>query len=153
MRFRSMTKLHHVPIAPGRLMGAWVCLVAALLLWAPMWAIAWQARGMPCCTGNECPVRGHAGSKRVAKNVSAAQENAPMKCRRGSQAGLMECRMSCCQNQEQALVGAVIFVLPEATTISVPSTFRTTEGKPLVRVIAHLFEPPSPPPRSNSSVS
>ena len=38
-----MRRSLHVPIAPGRTFGAWVCLaLAVVMLWAPMGAAAWH---------------------------------------------------------------------------------------------------------------
>jgi hypothetical protein len=142
-----MKKLAYVPTAPGRLFGAWLCLVAAVLLWSPAWAAAWQAHAMACCTGTICPTKG------ASKNQSAAQEDAPMECNHGSQTGLMACRMSCCHDQDHPLTGAVIFVLPEPMTISVPTEVTTAELKAQAPAITHLFEPPSPPPRSHTPIA
>jgi hypothetical protein len=152
MRFRNMKKLGR-PIAPERLVGAWVCLAAAILLWAPVWAAAWQASGMACCTGTICAAHGHAGTKGTSKSQSAAQEDAPMECNHGSKTALMACRMSCCHDQDHPLTGAVIFVLPEPMTIPVPTEVTTAELKTQAPAITHLFEPPSPPPRSHTPIA
>jgi hypothetical protein len=153
MHFADMKKLAYVPIAPGRLFGAWVCLVAAVLLWSPAWAAAWQMRGMTCCTGTICLAHGHAGTKGASKSQSTAQEDAPMECNHGSQTGLMACQMSCCHDHDHPLTGSVIFVLPEPMTISVPMEVTTAELKTQAPAITHLFEPPSPPPRSHTPIA
>ena len=153
MQFAHMKMSAHVPIAPGKLANAWVCLVAAMLLWAPDWAAAWQARGMACCTGSICPPHGHAGTKGISKTLSTMQQDTPMECNHGSQTGLMACQMSCCHNQDRPLTGAVIFVLPEPMTISAAIVATLADVKPLAHEIVHLFEPPSPPPRSHSFIA
>jgi hypothetical protein len=126
-----------------------VCLVAAFLLWAPVWAVAWQASGMTCCNGTMCLAHGHAGKEGAAKAQSAAQEHAPMECNHASQAGLMTCQMSCCHEQDRPATAAVIFVLPEPMIIS--SGMEVTPAKIITKALAvtHFFEPPSPPPRNH----
>lgn len=148
-----MKQRSYVPIAPGKHIGAWVCLVAAVLLWAPVWAAAWQASGMACCKGTMCLAHGHAGMEGASKGQSAAQEHTPMDCNHASQTGLMTCQMSCCQDQDRPATGAVIFVLPEPMIISsevemTPAKIMTTSP-----VVTYFFEPPSPPPRSHSLVA
>lgn len=147
-----MKKQGHVPIAPGRLLGAWVCLIAAILLWAPMWAVAWQASGMACCNGTMCLAHGHAGTEGAAKAQSATQEHTPRECNHASQTGLLTCQMSCCHEQDRLATGAVIFVLPEPMIIS--SGIEVTPAKIITKALAvtHFFEPPSPPPRSLSLI-
>ena len=130
-----------------------MCLVAAILLWAPGWAVAWQASGMTCCKGTMCLAHGHAGTEGAAKAQSAAQEHAPMECNHASQAVLMTCQMSCCHDQERPATGAVIFVLPEPMIIS--SGVEVTPAKIMATApaVTYFFEPPSPPPRSLSLVA
>src|ERR1700741_4387779 len=142
-----MKTLGHVPIAPGRLLGAWVCLVAAMLLWAPAWGAAFLASRMTCCTGTMCSAHGHAETKGAATAQSEAQEHAPMEGTHGSQTGMMTCKMSCCHDQDRPATGAVIFVLPEPMIIS--SGIEVTPAKIMTKAVAvaHFFEPPSPPPR------
>jgi hypothetical protein len=127
-----------------------VCLVAAILLWAPVWAVAWQASGMACCNGTMCLAHGRAGTQGAGKAQSAAQERAPMECNHASQTGLMTCQMSCCHEQDRPATGAVIFVLPEPMIFSfgIEVTLANTSTKALF--VTHFCEPPAPPPRSLS---
>jgi hypothetical protein len=143
-----MKQTLHVPVAPGRNLGAWVCLLALFLLWTPLWAAAWQVTGMPCCTGAICPAHGHGGSTSGTKSQSAGQENMPTECAHGSQFGMIVCQMSCCRVQDQPLTGAVIFVLPDPMTIATAVEVTAAEPRTQADVIARLFEPPSPPPRA-----
>jgi hypothetical protein len=144
---RAMKSSLQVAVAPGRMIGVWVCLVAVVLLWAPLWASAWQASGMACCNGNECPIHGHAGGKHSGKSQAAANKNAPMEFGHENRPGLMACRVSCCQDQSHSFVAAVTFLLPEPMTISVPVESATVVASSQAKIVAHLFEPPSPPPR------
>jgi hypothetical protein len=148
-----MKKLGHIPIDPGRRLGAWACLVAAMLLWAPVWAVACQASGMACCKGMMCLGRGHTGREGAAKPQSVPQKHAPMECNHTSQTGLMTCQMSCCHDQDPPATGAVIFVLPEPMVIS--SDIEVTPVKIITKTLTltHFFEPPSPPPRSLSLIA
>jgi hypothetical protein len=148
-----MKNLGHVPIAAGRRVGAWVCLSAAMLLWAPAWGTAFLASRMTCCTGTMCAAHGHADTKGASKTQSTTQQDTPMECNHGSQTGLMACRMSCCHNQDRPLTGAVIFVLPEPMTISAAIVATPADVTPPAREIGYLFEPPSPPPRSHSFIA
>src|ERR1700739_4921081 len=107
----------HVPVAPGRNLGAWVCLLAAMLLWAPAWGAAFQASRMTCCTGTMCLAHRHPETKSAPEAQSAAQERTPMECNHASQTGLVNCQMSCCHDQDRPATGAVIFVLPEPMII------------------------------------
>src|SRR5271157_1845064 len=97
----------HIPIAPGKT-GAWVCLVAAMLLWTPLWATALQTDGMACCKDGMCLAHGHA----AGRHTSGEQESAPMDCGHGNQAGLQACDMKCCHDAGATFVAAVIFVMP-----------------------------------------
>jgi hypothetical protein len=76
-----------------------------------------------------------------------------MECDHGSKSGVMPCRMSCCHDQDYPLTGAVVFVLPNPTNISAAMEVTTAELEPQAHATAHLFEPPSPPPRSHSLIA
>src|SRR5271169_661864 len=112
-----METLPHFPFAPGRIAGAWVCLIAVLLLWAPMLASAWVAHGMTCCTGSMCAVHGNGKTDSSAKR-QAAKEEAPVECAHSRGLG-MACRMSCCPDQSSS-VTSTVYVLPKPaiTTLS-----------------------------------
>lgn len=76
-----------------------------------------------------------------------------MECNHGSRSEKMACRMSCCHDQDHLMTGMSIFVLPEPMTIFTAP--ESTSGVPetQMQVIAHLFEPPSPPPRIHSLIA
>ena len=148
-----MKRTLHVSIAPGRRVGAWACLLALALLWAPLWAAAWQVNGMSCCDGVICAAHGHAGSKSDTKSHSAQQENAPTECQHGKPSSMMACQLSCCQSHDYPVTGAVLFVLPEPMTILAAVDVKVVELKSPSQAMTHLFEPPSPPPRSCSLIA
>src|SRR3974377_568290 len=95
-----MKKLPYVPLASGRPFGSWVCLAATMLLFAPMWAAAWQAHAMACCTGEICPAHGHPGTKGTAKTQAATPDDASMACPHENQPDIVACQMSCCNQQD-----------------------------------------------------
>jgi hypothetical protein len=126
-----------------------VCLVAAMLLWAPLWAAAWQTDGMGCCKGGMCLAYGLA----TRQPTSGEQESAPMDCGHGKRAGLAACEMKCCHDAGATFVAAIIFVMPEQMKISAPTEASDTLEKAQAVISSILFEPPSPPPRSIVSVA
>src|SRR5689334_23272133 len=89
-----------------RIVTAWVCLIAAMALYAPLAGAAWSAHAMSCCTGDYCPIAQHHHQKKQASPHSA------MDC--GHEMGeMMSCSMSCCDSSEKPLVTALAFVLPD----------------------------------------
>ena len=142
-----MKRSRDIPIALGKV-GAWVCLLAVALLWTPLWATAWQNKGMACCDGQMCAAHGHAMTQRPSGNAGVTQDSAPADCGHEKHAGLTACGMKCCHDQGSSIVAAVIFVLSEPTRISAPAEARETCEQAQVAITPQLLEPPSPPPRS-----
>ena len=131
-------------------MAAWVCLVAAVLLWTPLWAIAFQVSGMGCCTGGLCPARGHQADQ--ATNQQSAPAETPMDCEHHADSGqnhhgAMKCSMSCCQESSEALMAAAIFIMPETTAISRPTASTAAQIELTATEFIQSIRPPSPPPR------
>lgn len=112
-----MKRSLHVPIAPGRILSAWVCLLAVLLLWTPMWAAAWQAGRMACCNGGMCPAHGRSKPSPQHSQRGASQES-PMNCGHERGSGLGLCAMSCCQSESGSFVTSIVFVLPPSLLLS-----------------------------------
>ena len=133
-------------------MGAWVCLLAVALLWTPLWATAWQDKGMACCDGKMCAARGHAKAGHTSKNAHVSQESAPTDCGHGGHAGLTVCGVKCCHEEGSTIVAAVIFVMPTAGSISALAEGSDARERSLAVITQVLFEPPSPPPRSLAPV-
>jgi len=145
---QPMKRSLQVPIAPGRKIGAWVCLLALALLWTPLWAAAWQAHGMECCEGGMCAAHGHTKSNRTQPQQSGPSK-APMNCEHHGAGGISSCSISCCHESNSSFAVATIFVLPVPTTISQPA-----QGMAAFSYFARSesllkFEPLSPPPRSS----
>ena len=142
-----MKRSRDIPIAPGKV-GAWVCLLAVALLWTPLWATAWQDKGMACCDGQMCVAHGDAMTQHSSGNAGVSQESASLDCGHGNQAAVQACDMKCCHDQGSSIVATVIFVLPEPTRISAPAEVRETREQAQAVIASSLCEPPSPPPRS-----
>ncbi|MGA2300028.1 MAG: hypothetical protein ABSG77_04955 [Candidatus Acidiferrum sp.] len=140
-----MKTRRHVPIAPGKL-GAWVCLLAVILLWTPLWAMAWQADGMDCCKGGMCMAHRHSKPDADRPQQTGAEET-PMDCEHHGGSGLSNCSMACCQENSQILATPAIFVMPEPATICLPSKATTAPSNFAATEFVQSFAPPSPPPR------
>jgi hypothetical protein len=96
-----------------RIVAAWVCLFAAVALYAPIAGAAWSAHAMSCCTGEYCPIAQHHHQKKHPVPHS------DMDC--GHDMGeMMDCSISCGENSEKPLVTAVAFVLPDLTFTAGP---------------------------------
>lgn len=137
-----MNRSLHPPIAPGRTLGAWVCLMAIVLLWAPLWASAWAARGMACCTGNMCAAHEHAKTNPAGKN------EAPRECERHG-GGIAACSMSCCHDQGASLLSGTLYVLPGPVAISLPAETLNSSAAAKCEEVLQVFAPPSPPPKAS----
>jgi hypothetical protein len=132
--------------APGRRLGACVCLVAVMLLWAPAWASALQAAGVGCCDGAMCPLHGHA-PKKSSSDTNSAKDMPMAGCDHHARTAAMDCTVACCHPKDPVVTGAVVFVLPDAVAISVP--FFTGPPTPILSYSESSFvlDPASPPPR------
>ena len=143
-----MKRTLHVPIAPGRTSGAWVCLLAVVMLWAPIWAAAWQANGMPCCAGRMCMVHGHSKTNQPMPRETTPGES-PMNCEHHGNAGIVDCSMTCGHEGSPSVTAGVIFVLPDSATLREPvlTLAASTSFAPAVSVPS--YDPLSPPPRNS----
>ena len=138
-----MEQTVQIPVDPRRVFRALVCLVAVILLWAPMGAAAWQTNGMACCKGNMCMAHKHSKSKR-----SEPQQSTLLECAHHSESEATKCSMSCCHETDPTLIGAVVFLLPTPGMIS--QSFPVTAALPNFAAKEFLgsFEPIAPPPRT-----
>jgi hypothetical protein len=123
-----------------RLLTAWVCLLAAVALYAPLAAAAWSAHSMACCTGDQCPIAAHHHQKKQASPHS------DMDCGH-DMVEMTTCSMSCCQNSENPIVTAVAFVLPDTAVASAPIAFVNATSISQSTELLRRAEPLSPPPR------
>jgi hypothetical protein len=142
-----MKKMHRDSNALRRKLGACVCLVAVMLLWAPAWASALQAAGMGCCDGAMCPLHGHAPKKSSGDPNSA--KDAPMAgCEHHGRKAAMDCSLACCHPKDPVVTGAIIFVLPGPVEIPAPLVIGPPTPTLFSSVSSFVFDPASPPPRT-----
>ncbi len=72
-----------------------------------------------------------------------------MNCDHHAGSGLTACAISCSHESASSLTTAMIFVLPEPATVSQPTLTMAGAIHFAPVEFAHLFEPPSPPPRAS----
>jgi hypothetical protein len=131
-------------------MGAYACLVAVMLIYAPQGMIGWWAGMGVCCEADYCPIPGH-----HRQNARAAAEHQGMECEHGmtGKAGIAACGMSCCHETERALLAPMVFVIaPVAERPGLASVARVAEP-PTVQDILQSSKPLSPPPRLVAAAS
>lgn len=138
----------HAGNSPEKRIRAVVCLVAVLLLWSPAWAAVLQANGIGCCDGAMCPVHGNA-SMHHEKGAAASDKSAqPMQCAHSGGGSMMDCGMSCCDEQSQSFVASIQFVLPPAAVVT-PSADSVSAACVLeLNQVLQPFDPIAPPPRN-----
>jgi hypothetical protein len=142
-----MKKMRHDSNARGRRLGAFVCLVALMLLWAPAWASMLQAAGMGCCDGSMCPLHGHA-PKKSSSDGNSAKDMPMTDCEHHGRKTAMDCSMACCHPADPVVTGAIVFVLPGPVGIS-PTLFIGPPTPTLTLTAgSFVFDPASPPPRT-----
>jgi hypothetical protein len=123
-----------------RILAAWVCLFAAVALYAPLAGAAWSAHAMSCCTGEYCPIAQHHHQKKQASPHS------DMDCGHDVDE-MMNCSMSCCEQSEKPLATAVAFVLPHVALASAAiGVTGAADTLQLLEILPSL-KPLSPPPR------
>jgi hypothetical protein len=134
----SGTTVHPTNQDRGRTFGAWVCLLTAIFLYAPLAGAAWSARSMACCTGDHCDIPQH-----YHRHHTAGEQ---MDCGH-DMSGMMACSMSCCEKTDSPVVTAVAFVLPQPAGVG--QTVRITRASENAHVseIPRSIRPASPPPR------
>lgn len=125
----------------ARIVAAWVCLLAAVALYAPLGAAAWSAYGMACCAGDHCPIKAHHHHQK-----KQAAPHSDTDC--GHDVGeMMNCSMACCDSWEKPLATAVAFLLPDLQVEnSADAVVGVTEVKPVVAIFRSVA-PLSPPPQ------
>src|ERR1700730_10994237 len=137
-----------------RIFGAWLCLLAAILVWSPLWAAALQANGVGCCDGAMCTAHPmghhHAAGKEEAKDRSSipASSQAPMDCSRGGSSELNSCSMSCCHDPSRSFVAAIVFVAPVPSQLQHPGLILRFASVQAPQKFSRTYDPPSPPPRT-----
>jgi hypothetical protein len=123
-----------------RSISAGICLLAVVLLYAPLAGAAWASRQMACCASGQCPIPAHHHQKTPAAPADHMDCGHEM-------AGMTACSMSCCHDSDRSLVASMAFVLPPSTVAAkaaaIKSPIKLTKPLDFPRSI----EPLSPPPR------
>src|SRR6266566_4041678 len=118
-----------------------LCLVAVVLLYAPLGGAVWSLYSAPCCTsGTQCPVHGHHHSQ-----TPSGPEHA-MDCGHDLPA-ITECSMSCCHHPERPALTPVVFLLPAPFTVTATMACEELGPLPGSRNTVASLKPLSPPPR------
>jgi hypothetical protein len=147
LEIRKMKRMRHDSNAPGKRLGACVCLVAVMLLWAPAWGAVLQAAGVGCCDGAMCPLHGH-GPKKSSSDANSSKDMPMAGCEHHARTTAMVCSVACCHPKDPAVTGAIVFVLPSPVALSAP-LFLGPPSRPLaVSANSFVFDPTSPPPRT-----
>jgi hypothetical protein len=120
---------------------AYACLLALLLVYAPIASATLMSVTGACCSGDQCPIHGN-------HHPSKHEEPAAMDCH-GDKHNVNQmdsCSISCCHTDQRAAVNANIFVL---TPISVSmqllantQTFLALAATALSLACAPLAPPP-----------
>lgn len=122
----------------SQVLSAWLCLLAAILLLAPLAGAAWSAHTAACCTGGDhCPIPQHHHSK-------APQHSSDCEHQTG---GMTACSMACCQNTERPLLTPLAFVLPVAASLAIPENVTAVASIVRPNTLPRSLEVLSPPPR------
>jgi hypothetical protein len=122
---------------PQQALGVYLCLLAAILLYAPLSALAWNASSMSCCNGDHCPLHHHDPQKQQTHEMDCGHVSDEMAA----------CSMSCCHTPEKVTLAALTFVLPRP---AIAADAVTTAGLAEIsqsNEIRSAREPLSPPPR------
>src|SRR5216683_1615999 len=104
---RSGRQLLDLQSERRRALATWVCLLAVALLFAPYAGAAWASHAMSCCTGDHCDIPQHHHRKTPVSKTPVHAD-----CDHENGGAMTECAMSCCQDEERPLMGAMNFVMP-----------------------------------------
>jgi len=123
------------------------CLIALLLVYAPMATATLMAVTGACCTGDYCPIHGNHHPSQ--KSDAQQNENAPMDCGHEGHATskMNSCSVSCCQTVEQIAVKVHVFLL---TPLPITTSLATLCPAPIAlngSLVSPVFAPKAPPPK------
>jgi hypothetical protein len=117
------------------------CLLAMVLLFAPLAGAAWSAHAAACCTGNHCPIPEHHHSKAPQHPSDCAHQ----------MGDVTACSIRCCQSADHPLLASMVFILPLATSWIRPQ--HATAAAPALQpnIFPRSVEVLAPPPRQSIS--
>jgi hypothetical protein len=117
-----------------------LCLLAVVVLYAPLAGAAWSSHAMACCTADHCNIPQHHHRKAPVGPASETNCGHDM-------SGLIACSMSCCEDPDKPVVTAIAFLLPPLAFTSAPMLVtRAVEATHSIE-IPRSVQPLSPPPR------
>jgi len=119
---------------------AGICMLALVLVYAPIASATLMAATGACCAGDHCPIHGNHHS-------APKTEDAGMDCGHHMNQ-LQSCSMSCCQNAEQPAAHAHLYLLiPVTLTANLVLLTVTAPAAAPIR-ISPAISPLAPPPKS-----
>jgi len=121
----------------SQVLAAWFCLVAALLLFAPLAGAARSGHAAACCTNDHCPIPEHHHSKTPAHGSDCEHQTG----------GMTACTMSCCQSADHVMLIVPAFVVPDGTSLPEPDLANSVEPVAAANHFPRSLEVLSPPPR------
>lgn len=122
-----------------QLLSACFCLLATVLLFAPLAGAAWSAHAAACCTGNHCPIPEHHHSKTPQDPTDCAHQ----------MDDVTACSIRCCQNADHPLLASMVFVLPLAGSWVGPEHVTAAAPARQLNVFPRSIEVLAPPPRQS----
>ena len=124
----------------GRRIVAAVCLLAVMMLYAPLGGAAWASYERSCCTSGQCKIPAHHHHKMPAAPADHMDCGHDMP-------GMMACAMHCCQDSERTFATPIAFVLPADVRVKTAAPVATSVEISEQREFPQANEPVSPPPR------
>jgi hypothetical protein len=128
-------------------LAVWVCLFAALCLYAPLALSAWPANSS-CCEDGLCAMPEH--HHRGAASNSGAGSDTSVHCdhQTTGDSGMTNCNMSCCDQQEGAPMAPVAYVLPAPVSLASPAVAARARQAATTNDFFVTLDPLFPPPRA-----
>ena len=121
----------------GRKVGAYLCLLATVLLYAPLAALACNVSSMTCCDGDRCPLHRHHQRDTHKHDMDSGHDSDEM----------TDCSMDCCHTSEKAALTMLTFVLPRLEIEAHTSILACAITILVSDEIRLAHEPLAPPPR------
>jgi hypothetical protein len=125
---------------------AGICLLAVVLLYAPLAGAAWSSYQSSCCMSGQCTIPGHHHQKTPAVPANHMDCGHDM-------SGMMACSMSCCHDSDRSPVTSIAFVLPPSVAIAAAAAIDLPSALAKPSDFPRSTEPLAPPPRFVSAAA
>lgn len=125
-----------------RNVGAYLCLLATVLLYAPLAALACSVSPMSCCDGDHCPLHRQHRQDTHKHDMDCGHDSDEMTA----------CSMDCCHTSEKAALTLLTFVLPYPGIVAEASLVTGAHQIIQSSEILLSHQPLSPPPRLASAL-